>query len=64
MQACANIMMTTCQESFWNIRYLITGFLMFIFAIFDWKTFRFYPLEADIFIDSAGRNAEDLALFK
>lgn len=63
VQAAANIIMTTIHDSFWDFRYLVTGGAMLLFAILDWKTFKFYPLEADIFIDGAGRNKEDLALF-
>lgn len=37
---------------------------MFVFAFLDWKWFKFYPLEAGIFIDVSGRNKDDLALFQ
>jgi Na+/citrate or Na+/malate symporter len=36
---------------------------MILFAIIDWKWFKFYPLESGIFIDVCNRNAGDLALF-
>jgi hypothetical protein len=36
---------------------------MILLTYLDWKTFKFYPLEAGIFINVSGRNKEDLALF-
>ena len=45
-------------------RHLIGAGLMFIFAFVDYKWFRFYPLEAGVFIDVSGRNQGDFALFK
>jgi hypothetical protein len=37
--------------------------LWLVLSCFDWKYFKFYPLEAGIFIDSAGRNRDDMLLF-
>lgn len=36
---------------------------MFVFAMVDYKWFKFYPLQAGIFIDVSGRNKDDLRLF-
>jgi len=44
-------------------KYFIGGFALFAFAIIDWMSFKFYPLEAGVFIDVSGRSREDRALF-
>lgn len=36
---------------------------MFVFSLIDWKYFKFYPIEAGIFIDVEGRNRNDLTFF-
>jgi hypothetical protein len=44
-------------------KYFIGGCMLFVFALVDWKWFKFYPLEAGVFIDVSGRSREDRALF-
>jgi hypothetical protein len=36
---------------------------MLVIAFVDWRSFKFYPLQAGIFMDVSGRNHDDLALF-
>lgn len=38
------------------ILYLIGTAILFSFAIVDYRTYKFYPLEAGIFIDISGRS--------
>jgi len=37
---------------------------MFIFVVLDWKWFKFFPLEAGVFIDISGRSKKDRDTFK
>ena len=50
------------QELIW-VKHLIGGLLMFIFAFLDHRYYKFYPLEAGIFIDMSGRDKRDLVYF-
>lgn len=63
VSAAANIVMTEVDRELVTWRYVIGGTFMFLFAALDWRWFKFYPLEAGIFIDVSGRNKDDLALF-
>ena len=51
------------ETKFWYL-YLIAAALMLVFAVLDYFYYKFYPIEAGIFIDSSGRNREDLVKFK
>ena len=42
---------------------LIGGAVLFVIGFVEWRYFKFYPLEAGIFIDVSGRSKEDLQLF-
>jgi len=59
----ANIMISFVSNEVLKYRFLGGGILWLILSCFDWKYFKFYPLEAGIFIDSAGRNRDDMLLF-
>jgi hypothetical protein len=37
---------------------------MFIYVAIDWRWFKFYPLEADVFIDVSGRSKKDRETFQ
>jgi len=63
VKALANYSMTYLSASTANYRFLVGGGLMFLFTFVDGKLFKFYPLEAGIFIDVSGRNRNDLELF-
>lgn len=43
----------------WWYIYVIGGCIFFLFVAIDWKWFKFYPLEADCFIDVSGRSRDD-----
>jgi hypothetical protein len=51
------------DPKYWYI-YLVAAAVMFCFAILDHYKYKFYPIEAGIFIDSQGRNQNDLQKFK
>jgi hypothetical protein len=55
--------MTLIKQKNSVYKYLIGGGLMFVFSFIDWKYFKFYPIEAGIFIDVEGRGRDDLTLF-
>jgi hypothetical protein len=59
----ANIMMSYISNEILKYRFLGGGILWLVLSWIDWKVFKFYPLEAGIFIDSAGRNRDDMLLF-
>jgi hypothetical protein len=63
LEALANISMTFMTQEMSAYFYLVGGALMFFFSLIDWNYFKFYPIEAGIFIDVEGRNRDDLALF-
>jgi len=64
LQALAN--MTTLlligDELVW-VKHLIGGAVMLAFAYVDSNHYKFYPLEASIFIDVSGRDKGDLHNF-
>ena len=37
-------------------RYVAGGVVMYVYVVLDWKWFKFFPLEADVFIDVSGRS--------
>lgn len=37
---------------------------MFIYVAIDWRWFKFFPLEADVFIDVSGRSKKDRETFQ
>ena len=45
-------------------RYIGGGFIMYIFVAIDWRWFKFFPLEADVFIDVSGRSKNDREHFQ
>jgi hypothetical protein len=61
--------MTTASFQFYyddkwlNYRELFAGAVLLLIAFIEWRFFKFYPLEAGIFIDVSGRSKEDLQLF-
>ena len=63
VQAIANILQMTLHNEYLAEKYLTAGLLMFVFALVDYKWFKFYPLEAGIFIDVNGRSRRDREIF-
>jgi len=53
----------TLHNEYFAEKYLTAGLLMFVFALVDYKWFKFYPLEAGIFIDVSGRSRRDREVF-
>lgn len=56
IEAAVNMFMSSMavdedKQWLWNTRYLLSGLFMFALALVDYRTFKFYPLEADIFLD-------------
>jgi len=51
------------EEKMISYHELIGGAVLFLIAFVEWRYFKFYPLEAGIFIDVSGRSKEDLQLF-
>jgi len=37
---------------------------MYTYVALDWRWFKFFPLEADCFIDVSGRSKKDLETFQ
>lgn len=51
------------NDNLWYL-YLVTAFLLVVFCVIDWFWFKFYPLEAGIFIDVSSRGREAFEQFK
>ncbi len=45
-------------------RYIAGGIIMYIYVAIDWRWFKFFPLEADVFIDVSGRSKNDRETFQ
>lgn len=57
----ANILKVLDDLKYWQ--YFIGTFFMLLLAIADYSFYKFYPLEAGVFIDVSGRNQDDLLRF-
>ena len=44
--------------------YIVGAVMLSAFTFIDWLSFKFYPVEAGVFIDVAGRRREDFERFK
>lgn len=50
------------DELIW-VKHLVGGLVLLVFAFVDSKYYKFYPLEAGVFIDVNGRDKKDLFYF-
>jgi len=52
----------TVYESWY--KFIIGGVIMYTYVAIDWYWYKYYALEADVFIDVSGRSKEDRETFQ
>ena len=45
-------------------KYVAGGLVLYLYVAIDWRWFKFFPLEADVFIDVSGRSKKDRETFQ